>query len=87
MPGWIPIIAVICREVTEERQLARNLVKVNRQKDALLATVAHELRNPLAPMANAVEMLKKIGTDDVLRVHGIMYRQLQQMPVAFSAGR
>ena len=40
-------------EASEER-----LLEANRRKDEFLATLAHELRNPLAPVRNAIEVLK-----------------------------
>lgn len=38
----------------------RELREVNRQKDEFLAILAHELRNPLAPIRNAVELLRSL---------------------------
>ena len=40
------------------------LKEADRRKDEFLATLAHELRNPLAPISNAVQMLKEIGSSD-----------------------
>jgi signal transduction histidine kinase/ActR/RegA family two-component response regulator len=46
------------RKETEERRLAESaLLAADRRKDEFLATLAHELRNPLAPMVNAIELL------------------------------
>jgi signal transduction histidine kinase len=47
------------RERTEELSLANEALReADRRKDAFLATLAHELRNPLAPMRNALEIMR-----------------------------
>ena len=49
-------------ERTDALQVSeRRLRDVNRRKDEFLATLAHELRNPLAPVRNAVQVLRLIG--------------------------
>src|SRR6185503_15957115 len=52
----------IARDVTERRRLEDNLRKlaadlseVDRRKEEFLATLSHELRNPLAPLSNVLE--------------------------------
>ncbi|MEJ6020939.1 response regulator [Ramlibacter sp. PS4R-6] len=47
----------------ELQQSEARLMEANRRKDEFLATLAHELRNPLAPVRNAVEILKRQGGD------------------------
>jgi PAS domain S-box-containing protein len=56
------------QDITERKQLlaevqrrAEQLVEADRQKDEFLATLAHELRNPLAPITNAVEIVRLQG--------------------------
>jgi signal transduction histidine kinase len=52
------------RERTSELQQSEGrLREANRRKDEFLATLAHELRNPLAPVRNAVELLKRQATE------------------------
>ena len=45
--------------MTEAKQLADDLSEADRRKDEFLATLAHELRNPLAPISNAVQVLRR----------------------------
>jgi signal transduction histidine kinase len=48
--------------VAYERLLfIRELREADRHKDEFLATLAHELRNPLAPIQNALEVMKMAG--------------------------
>jgi PAS domain S-box-containing protein len=71
------------RKRAEERlrQLADDLSEMDRRKTEFLATLAHELRNPLAPIRNGLEIMRlassKPGT--VARVRAVMERQVDQM--------
>lgn len=78
----------IVRDVTERKRLEDNLRRLatdlsenDRRKDEFLATLAHELRNPLAPMSNMLEVLKYADGDrEILqRAHETLERQLDQM--------
>jgi signal transduction histidine kinase/ActR/RegA family two-component response regulator len=67
---------------TEERGAAEAALReADRRKDEFLATLAHELRNPLAPMVNALTILGKPDIDARLsqRARDMMERQLAQM--------
>jgi signal transduction histidine kinase len=67
---------------THVRRAAEEALRENdRRKDEFLATLAHELRNPLAPLRNALEILRRAGADPATaaRARDIMARQLQQM--------
>lgn len=65
----------------ELRTLARDLSDADRRKDEFLATLAHELRNPLAPLRNGVEILRLAApTPEIIeRTRGMMERQLVQL--------
>jgi len=53
----------ICMVVTDltEQKKHQDLQEINRRKDEFLAMLAHELRNPLAPIQNAVVILQHLG--------------------------
>lgn len=51
----------IARDITERKRAERDLAEADRRKDEFLATLAHELRNPLAPLKSSVEMLRMDG--------------------------
>ncbi len=57
------------------------LREADRRKDEFLATLAHELRNPLAPLRNAVDILRTGGAAPEMRDRALemMERQLRQM--------
>ena len=63
------------------RQFAAELSDANRRKDEFLATLAHELRNPLAPVRNSLELMKRAnGNDDLIeQARGTMERQVAQL--------
>jgi signal transduction histidine kinase len=69
------------QETEERRQAEIALRHADQRKDEFLATLAHELRNPLAPMVNAMTLLESPAVDPNMakRAHGIMRRQLTQM--------
>lgn len=52
------------RDVSERHQAAEALRAADRQKDEFIAMLAHELRNPLAPIRNAVEIMKLLDSAD-----------------------
>jgi signal transduction histidine kinase len=51
----------LAAEVAERRAAERALREADRRKDAFFATLAHELRNPLAPLSSATEILSRTG--------------------------
>lgn len=80
--------ATVSQDVTERRQfaddlrrLAADLSDADRRKNEFLATLAHELRNPLAPMSNMLEVVKRADGDGAVlkRAHETLERQLAQM--------
>ncbi|MFC0679648.1 ATP-binding protein [Lysobacter korlensis] len=63
------------------RQLATELTAADRRKMEFLATLAHELRNPLAPIRNGLEILQLAGEDPstIGHVRDMMARQVSHM--------
>lgn len=59
-----PCMVGICLDVTERREAEEALKDVNQRKDEFLAMLAHELRNPLAPIRNAAQILRVHGKDN-----------------------
>ena len=57
----------------------RDLREANRLKDQFIATLAHELRNPLAPIRNAVEVMRLRGSEDttLANARDIVERQVE----------
>ena len=68
-------------DVTEQRATESALRDVDARKDVFLATLSHELRNPLAPIRNAALMLGKSGLDaeTLERSRAIIVRQVRHM--------
>ena len=80
--------ATVSQEVTERkrleddlRRLAADLSQTDRRKNEFLATLAHELRNPLAPLCNILEVLKRGDGDGEMlkRARDTIERQLGQL--------
>jgi signal transduction histidine kinase/DNA-binding response OmpR family regulator len=51
-------------EIVERRAAEAELQEANRRKDEFLAMLSHELRNPLAPIRNALEVIRRIAPPD-----------------------
>jgi PAS domain S-box-containing protein len=69
------------RDTTQRKELELELRDAHRRKDEFLATLAHELRNPLAPIRNSLEILKLTPQDrpTVHEVAGMMERQVHHL--------
>jgi signal transduction histidine kinase len=69
------------RLLKESQQYARALQEADQRKDEFLATLAHELRNPLAPISNSVTILASGRSPKHVRDQalGMMERQVKQM--------
>ncbi|QJW83403.1 HAMP domain-containing histidine kinase [Ramlibacter terrae] len=68
-------------DISERKQSEILLQQSNRAKDEFLATLAHELRNPLAPLRTGLQILKKPGAppQTLVRTLDTMDRQLTHM--------
>ncbi|MEO2089118.1 MAG: ATP-binding protein, partial [Gemmataceae bacterium] len=69
------------RAVEDRERLVEQLRDADRRKDEFLALLAHELRNPLAPLRNGLQVLQLAGHDSAAaeKARGMMDRQLTHM--------
>ena len=81
-------VAIIFKDITERNRLegktreqAEALADLDRRKDEFLAMLGHELRNPLAPISNALRLLRLQKNEDPIqqRAYGVIERQVGQL--------
>ena len=85
--GRAVALATVSQDVTERRRLeddlrklAADLSEADRRKDEFLATLAHELRNPLAPIRNALQIIRLSPDREAHeQARSVMQRQVDQM--------
>ncbi len=80
--GGVPVgFGTVSRDITDRRETEQVLKESDRRKDEFLATLAHELRNPLAPISNALQIWSRVGSDPQQSnfLRAIMERQVQQL--------
>jgi PAS domain S-box-containing protein len=78
----VPIaICGIATDITDRKQAEDALKEADRRKDEFLAMLAHELRNPLAPIRNAVQIMRLLGSTDpnLERSREMIDRQVEHM--------
>lgn len=76
--GGAAHLVALVTDMTEHRRMEQALRDADRRKDEFLAMLAHELRNPLAPICNGLSLLRNIPSQDpaIERVHVILERQV-----------
>jgi PAS domain S-box-containing protein len=74
-------VAEVWSDVTELRQIEAAMREADRRKDEFLAMLAHELRNPLAPIRTGLELLRLVKNDpeQIETTRDIMERQMKQL--------
>ena len=74
-------VTVAAMEITDLKQAEAALKETDRRKDEFLAMLAHELRNPLAPIRNAVQVLhlKSPDVPELQWATDVIDRQAEQM--------
>jgi len=86
--GDVVAVAGTARDTTDRqhaeqaiRTQAERLAEADHAKDEFIATLSHELRNPLAPLRNSLSLLRLAGTDDLVTapVHEMMGRQINHL--------
>ena len=77
----VTVLLLSMMDVTERRLAEDGLKQADREKDDFLALLAHELRNPLAPIRTAVQLLKMRRQPDAegQRLHAVIDRQVQHL--------
>jgi PAS domain S-box-containing protein len=87
--GWVEVrayptpqgLAAYFRDVTDRKQAEQQLRDADRRKSEFLAILAHEVRNPLAPLRNGLQILKMRSSADptVLQTVDMMDRQMTHL--------
>jgi PAS domain S-box-containing protein len=78
--GEVTAVAGTTRDITERKQMEAALRESDRRKDEFIAMLAHELRNPVAPIRNAGEILSRLATDErQAALAGVLKRQTAQL--------
>lgn len=77
----VETVLSVAHDVTDRKRAERALQAANRRKDEFLAMLAHELRNPLAPVRNAAEFLARTCPEDrqLKNAADIVRRQVNHM--------
>ena len=76
------MFTVVLRDVTARKKAEQELLEADQRKNEFLATLAHELRNPLAPLRNSLHILHRLpGADSApaARVYDMMERQVAHL--------
>ncbi len=81
--GEVVAVAGTTRDITERqaaeqaiREQASRLAEADRIKDEFLATLSHELRNPLAPLRNSIALLRRAENEHTAPINATMERQV-----------
>ncbi len=79
--GQVALVGGVAIDITERLRAEQALREADRRKDEFLAMLGHELRNPLAPIRNAVQVLATLAPADanVRRAQDIIERQVRHM--------
>jgi signal transduction histidine kinase len=79
--GRVTGVSKLARDVSERKRVLRALEEASRQKDNFLAMLAHELRNPLAPVRNGLQLLRMVdpASEPAEQARAIMERQVDHL--------
>ena len=74
------LILLTIRDITDRQATTANLREHNRRKDEFLVMLAHELRNPLTPITQAIHLLQSKGSDPAsANLHEMIARQTSRL--------
>ena len=73
------LFTVIARDITERRRTEAEMREADHRKDVFLGMLAHELRNPLAAITTAVEVLHRIDAVEAHRMTNVIRRQTEAL--------
>jgi len=79
--GRVAGSVLVFRDITDQKAAEARLHEADRRKDEFLAMLAHELRGPLAPLGNVLEIMKRAEREDgtVRQIRGTIERQVKQL--------
>ena len=79
--GRVIAASKVARDITAQKVYEQTLLEADRRKDEFLAMLAHELRNPLAPIRNSIHILRIHIQNDpsIARIGSMMERQVSHM--------
>jgi PAS domain S-box-containing protein len=71
--------AALVEDISERKRAEQALQDADRLKDEFIATLAHELRNPLAPLQTGIELLRLGDSSHTEWCHGVIERQVKHL--------
>jgi signal transduction histidine kinase len=76
-----PVVLQVNNDITARLEAEEALRQADRNKDQFLATLAHELRNPLGAMLNSVELIRQPanGSEQLERASEVLQRQIRHL--------
>ncbi len=78
--GKVVAVSGITRDITERKEMEAALREADHRKDEFIAMLAHELRNPVAPIRNAAEILGRLSSEErIVGLAGLLKRQTGQL--------
>jgi PAS domain S-box-containing protein len=81
LSGVVSHLVASAVDITQRKQAEDELREKDQRKDAFISALAHELRNPLAPIPNALEILARVGSPDprAVRAREVISRQVAHL--------
>src|SRR6185503_14319344 len=77
--GGQRFFTLIVRDATERKRAEEAMREADRRKDQFIALLGHELRNPLAPIMTALQLMKLRGETGAERERDLIERQVRHV--------